>query len=321
MDGLVYAGKIVQIDPIPDADFIVSVTVVCGKGGKWRGVARKGDFRIDQICLVFLPDAQLPEYPQYEFMRKHKHRVRLCRFRGAPSEVLIMPTEDESYHPGTDLTASKGVTKYFKPIPACLDMEIIGHFPASIPKTDEPNYQGVPQLLRDIRRKPYYITEKLDGSSTTAYRNEVGLHVCSRNYEIKEDERNGYWRVANRYDLKNRLPLGIAIQWETCGPGINGNHLKLKEVEGFIFSAWDMAKHSYLEYRELMNLVDTLKMPMVKVIEGGNCMTCDSTYLQMLSSEKHTKETPKEGIVVRSQKNVLGHAPISFKVINLDYET
>jgi tRNA-binding EMAP/Myf-like protein len=36
-DSLVYVGKIIHVEKIPDADFIISVTVVCGKGGKWKG--------------------------------------------------------------------------------------------------------------------------------------------------------------------------------------------------------------------------------------------------------------------------------------------
>ncbi len=38
ISGLVYVGKIINIEPIPTADFIVSATVVCGEGGKWKGI-------------------------------------------------------------------------------------------------------------------------------------------------------------------------------------------------------------------------------------------------------------------------------------------
>ena len=54
--GLVYVGKIVLLEDIPNAHFIKSATVVCGKGGKWRGVVRKSDFSKGDKCLVYLPD-------------------------------------------------------------------------------------------------------------------------------------------------------------------------------------------------------------------------------------------------------------------------
>ncbi len=36
-EGLVYIGKIIAIEAIPNADQIVSATVVCGHGGEVEG--------------------------------------------------------------------------------------------------------------------------------------------------------------------------------------------------------------------------------------------------------------------------------------------
>ncbi len=35
---LVYIGKIIAMEAIEGADFIASATVICGKGGKWKGI-------------------------------------------------------------------------------------------------------------------------------------------------------------------------------------------------------------------------------------------------------------------------------------------
>ena len=37
---------------IPGADFIESLEVVCGPGGRWRGTAKKGDFALGDRCEV-----------------------------------------------------------------------------------------------------------------------------------------------------------------------------------------------------------------------------------------------------------------------------
>lgn len=44
MIGLVYVSKIIDLQPIEGADFILSATVVCGLGVQWRGVVKKQDF-------------------------------------------------------------------------------------------------------------------------------------------------------------------------------------------------------------------------------------------------------------------------------------
>ena len=51
-EGLVYVGKIIAIDAIPNADQIVSATVVCGTGGKWNGVVRKAELGLNDLCEV-----------------------------------------------------------------------------------------------------------------------------------------------------------------------------------------------------------------------------------------------------------------------------
>lgn len=321
--GLAYVGKVIALDPIPDADFIVSATVVCGKGGKWQGVVQKGAFQIGAHCMAFMPDALLPESDEYRFMEKHKWRVRMCRFRGAPSEVLILQPSPLSTACaiGSDLTLHLGVKKYFKPIPACLDFTAISAFPQFIPKTDEPNYQCVSQSIDLLQGHPYYITDKYDGSSTTAYKVDGVLHVACRNWDMLEEEKNGYWKVANKYNLKEKLPDGVALQWETCGPKINCNNHGLREAGGFAFSAYDMVNHRYLEMLELFRLCDSIGFPRVRTVGIGDCFQYSKDIVALMGEGEYPNGHIREGVVVRSQHNVLGHQPISFKVINLGYET
>jgi RNA ligase (TIGR02306 family) len=318
--GLVYVGKIVQIDPIPDADLIVSATVICGKGGKWRGIVRKSDFSLGDKCLVYLPDALIPENEEMRFMASSGWRVKMRKFRGAPSEVVIMPIPialPMNYEIGDNLTEWCGVTKYCKPVPAHLQGIAKGQFPSFIPKTDELNYQRHFDLVESLHGKPYYITEKADGSSTTAFRYKGEFGICSRNLELLPDENNGYWKVAAKYQLTEKLPDNYAIQWETCGPKIQNNPMGLKEIDGFMFSAYKIDEHRYLDMIELWTLSDYLGFPMVKVLEYG--MSFDKEKIHLLGEGKYDNGKEREGVVIRSQENFY-NAPISFKVINLNYE-
>lgn len=316
-EGLVYVGKIMALEPIEKADKIMSATVVCGKGGKWKGVVRKNEFNLEDICLVYLPDAIVPESEEMRFLESSNWRVRMRRFRGAPSEVVIVPYKGEGVI-GTDLTKEKGVTKYHKPVPASLAGQIEGEFPGFIPKTDEPNYQSAQDLVEVLHGKHYYITEKADGSSTTAFRYKGKFGVCSRNWEMKRNESNGYWKVALKYKLEERLREGYAIQWETCGPKIQSNPMQLKEIDGFMFSAYKIDEKRYFDYGELATLSIELGFPMVEILDAGWRFNRDS--VSELGTGSYKNGRAREGVVVRSQALFDGK-PISFKVINLDYET
>jgi len=316
-EGLVYIGKIVQVDPIPDADLIVSATVVCGQGGKWRGVVRKGELDLGMKCVVYLPDSLLPESDEMRFMQSRGWRVRMCRFRGAPSEVLIMPYECPE-EIGRDMTSWYGVTKYFKPVPANLVGIAKSDFPQFIPKTDELNYQRYFDLVEALHGKRYYITEKADGSSTTAYRYKGEFGVCSRNFDLVQDSNNGYWKVAEKYLLDVKLPDNIALQWETCGPKIQSNPMGLNEVDGFAFSAYNIEEKRYLVMDEFMTLCEDLQFPTVTFLESG--LEFDKEKVHTLGEGRYRNGKEREGVVVRSQGNQLGSKPISFKVINLNYE-
>lgn len=319
MSGLVYIGKVIALEDVANSDFLSAATVVCGPGGKWRGVVRRGDFEVGYKCMVYLPDSIVPKSEAMSFMSKTKWRVRMCRFRGCPSEVVIMPRTEQFFtvDVGVDITEATGVTKYVKEIPPHMAGQILGSFPTFIPKTDEPNYQTAQELVEELKGKPYYITQKLDGCSTTAYRLGDHFGVCSRNLELKPDANNGYWKIALQYDLPKNLPDGIAVQWESVGPKIQNNPMRLNSLDGYIFSAYNIENQCYLEFKELQNLCQTLQMPMAPL--SGLGVSFDDSELDKRAIGLYESGEDQEGIVIRSLYNH-GHKPISFKVINLDYK-
>jgi RNA ligase (TIGR02306 family) len=333
-DKLVYIGKVIDIQPIEGADFIASATVVCGKGGKWKGVIRKMDIHLGDKCVVFLPDSQLNEVDHFRmsFMKDSSWRVKMRKFKGSPSEVLITEhgttviyDKDEPEYPvGEDITLRMKVTKYHKPVPPHLQGIAKGHFPDFIPKTDELNYQRHPELVGWLFGRAWYMTEKVDGSSTTAFRWKGNFGVCSRNLELERNMDNGYWKISQKYKLEEKLPEGIAIQWETCGPGIQSNHMGLKEIDGFVFSGYNILEKRYLTFTELKKLSEDLNFQMVKLIGYGDFFTGDG--LETLGEGLYSNGNQREGVVIRSLLNIDINAtgkessPISFKVINLNYE-
>jgi RNA ligase (TIGR02306 family) len=323
--GLAYIGKIIKLEPIKDADFILSATVICGAGGKWQGVVRKRDFSLNDLGVVYLPDALISPRDDMKFLEKNGWRVKMQRFKGVRSEVVIMPLVNVSLlnFLGEDVTDLFGVEKYTKPVPLNMQGIAKGQFPGFIPKTDEPNWQTVPELIDKLHGKQYYISQKCDGSSTTAYKRYGQFGICSRNWELEKDENNGYWKIAIKYDLENKLPEGVAIQWETCGPKVQSNPMGLKELDGFVFSAYNIHKHCYLQYHELLALCKVIKMKMVNTLGVGKFDATKFTgglEVDAWAKGKYENGKEHEGIVVRSQWNEEDGKPISFKVINIDYD-
>jgi RNA ligase (TIGR02306 family) len=321
--GLVFLGMVIDLEQIPNAENLLKATVVCGKGGKWVSPVRKEDFKIGDKCNVYLPDSIVPPTEDFEFMRKYHFRVRPMRFRGCPSECLIMPYEYGAIV-GDDVTSEAGVTKYEKTIPACMAGTVLGKFPAFIPKTDEQNFQAVPHILEYMTGRRYYATEKVDGTSCTVYYKNGHFGVCSRNLELVEDDNNVYWKVAKRYNLQEKLPrMGeYAIQMEIVGPGIQGNPMGLRGCEARVFDVINLTENRYFNWLDLDKFCIDLEITPVSLICYGMPFMMNHDQLQaFVESKVYENGTPVEGVVFRTiEPEWLLNNRASFKVLNLLYK-
>lgn len=326
MSNLAYIGMVTEVLPIPGADRIESLSVVCGTGGKWRGTAVKGEFAAGSLCEVYLQDAVLPEGERYDFMEKYGRRVRMVRLRGVPSECLIMPLSEltQGYSVGTDIETLVGVTKYEKPVPTSIAGEMAGVFPWFIPKTDEPNFQRVPYMIEALRGSEYYATVKADGSSGTIYWKDGELHCCSRNYELRDRPSAAVWQIARKYNLVRlgELCPDLALQFEIVGPSIQGNPLGLGEVDMRLFNVYDMSVSEYVGMYRMMSVAHDLGIPTVDFVVINDVFNPDSDEdLRKLAECKYANGRQAEGIVVRPLYPMrVGNERLSFKVLNLLYK-
>ena len=320
MKNLVYIGKIIEVKPIPDADRIESATAICGPGGKWMGVVQKGQFKLGDPCQAYLQDSLLPQTPEFAFMEKHHWRVRMARFKGAPSEALILPQTIPG-EIGDDVTLAAGVLKYEKPLPANVGGDVLGNFPNFIPRTDEPNFQAVMEMVAALRGKLFYSTLKADGSSGTVYRYKDHFGVCSRNLELKQTNGNAFWQCALAHHLETELQEGYALQFECVGPGIQKNPLGLQKVEPRFFNLYDIQAHAYLGINDLIALCAELDLPMVDLIEMDRPFEFSDDQLRLYAERIYVNGKQAEGIVVRPMvEETFNGDRLSFKVLNLRYK-
>ena len=308
---LAVVGRITETASIPGADLIIQAVVVCGESGKWSGVVSNAT-QVGDMVTVFLQDAILPPSDRWAFMERHHWRVRMARFKGVPSECLIVSGAPDM-PPGTDLTEALGVTKYEKLIPAGMSGDAVGSFPSFLPKTDEPNFQTVD--FEQLMTQPFYVTEKADGSSCTAWVDESGLHVASRNWELRELTKTGahnvYWTTARKYKLEG-MPFGTAVQFEVVGPGVQGNPMGLTNLQGRLFGAFVRLNGQWT--RLSRKQFPATEMPLAREIPvEQRPHTADE--LRKLAAIQYPNGWHGEGVVVRAVDQTW-----SFKVINLDYK-
>ncbi len=316
---LVVAGEVIDVKPIPNADRIRLATVSCGSAGIWSGVVGL-DVEVPDDVVVFLQDALLPPDARWAFMEKQKWRVKMCRFRGAPSECLILKAELPHMHEiGSDLTELYGVTKYEKPVPSGSAGDILGNFPSWIAKTDEDNFQRVPELVSRMKVEPWYATVKADGTSCTVWNDEDGLHVCSRNFELKEFTESGatnlYWRMARQFRM-DQLPTTHAIQFEIVGPGVQGNPMGLTVQTIRVFHVYDIVARRMLSSIDMIVFCAAHVLPQASFVANNLSHTIESDDdLRSLAAIKYDNGKPGEGVVVRACDGTW-----SFKILNLEYK-
>jgi hypothetical protein len=164
-----------------------------------------------------------------------------------------------------DLNLNKvlGVVKWDPPLPAQLQGMAEGLFPSWIRKTDQERAQnlkseifeyddvvipanpelGRPEIIRRgkaQRHARYEITMKMDGSSSTFFRRDTEVGVCSRNLQLKVcdgNKENSFVRMLfdSGLDLVLEQYGNVAVQGELMGPAIQGNRENLKDFTLYIF--------------------------------------------------------------------------------------
>jgi RNA ligase (TIGR02306 family) len=239
------------------------------------------------------------------------------------------PDEDVS------IAGMLGITKYEKPIPACLGGEVKGDFLNQfVSKTDEDNLMSNIQAFEELKQcTQVYVSLKMDGTSVTYIKEENGdFRVCSRNLELKDTEKNVYWQVARKYDLQNIMKPGTALQGEICGPGIQKNPAGLKEIELFAFNYKNLKTNKYIAIQKNnlfeFELQKLQTVPFISRLHQGAIQYETLDSLQAWANNLlYDNGEPAEGIVLRglNEKDEYVFSPtlhkmLSVKIINQNYK-
>lgn len=319
--------KISEINPIPDADKIEVAAI-----GGWKVVVRKGEYKVNDLVIYleidsFVPNSiapflTKPDKSPSEYQGIKGERLKTVVLRGQVSQGLILPIPEslENRKEGDDVSEELGIIKWEPPVDVSLAGQVKGSFPSFIKKTDQERCQN---LKREIEaafysREKFEITEKLDGTSFTAFIKDGEFGVCSRNLQLKEDDSNTLWKVAREVNLEAGLKFinkNLAIQAELVGPKIQGNPYNLKDHKIFVFDIFDIDNYTYLPASQRYEYVRYLGLSNVPILEESleiTALTIDDLLLMAEGKSRLNKKTEREGLVYKS----LSNPNFSFKVIS-----
>lgn len=336
--------KIESLEPIPGADAIEKARVL-----GWNVVVKKGEHKPGDVVVYCEVDSLLPERPEFEFLRpcykppfintagetvlRGGFRVKTIKLRGQVSQGICFPL---SILPdpvlgtaleGTDVTDALGIVKWEIP-------EELGGirgvprstFPDGIPKTDETRIQVLGGLVAACCKQRFVRTEKLDGSSFTAFVRSGEFAVCSRNQTLDQsDMTHAFCALAARLGLAEKMrtlsvTIGdFAIQGEVVGPKIQQNKYALAEHRLFVFDVFLLGPAEYMDPASARVVVGSLGLESVPDL---GTFTLDHKIDDLVAmAEGKSLLNPKierEGIVLRPEvpaKDDRGNR-VSFKAIN-----
>lgn len=332
------------VESIPNADAIEKIRIL-----GWWVVVKKGEYRPGDKLVYCEIDSLLPERAEFEFLRASSFkpaqmgaagetvlpagfRIKTVRLRGQVSQGICFPLEilpaGTPVDEGVDVTDALGILKWEPPIPLGMGGKVKGTFPGFLSKTDETRVQVLETVLERHRGRTFYVTEKVDGTSFTAFLREGEFGICSRNLWMDEtDESNVLVRVARSLRLdeklrtaRERLGFDLALQAEVIGPGIQKNKYGLSAVSLRVFNLLNINDGSLLDHTRMLEELATLGLDPVPQL---GTLVLDHTVDELVAFSEGTSvlnpKAQREGIVLRPHveeydADLVGR--LSFKVIN-----
>ena len=222
--------------------------------------------------------------PEFEFLRQRKFLIKTTKIRGVVSQGIIFPIDilknvgvdlnTFELKDGVDLTDILGITQYIEPEPADLGGESKGSFPYNQLSSDEERIENLYEVYSTLKQYRYVVTEKLEGSSGTYFLSDNEFGVCSRSLNLKESEKNTFWKVARKLNIEEKMRMygekhnivNFNIQGEVVGEGIQSNIYKLKGQTVRLYAAFNIDTQTYFEYEEFLEMVNEMGLETCPVI-------------------------------------------------------
>lgn len=333
--------QISAIQPIEGKDRIVLATV-----DGWHVIVKKDEFHEGDLCVYVEIDSVMPKKEEYSFLEKSNYRIKTMKMAGVISQgicfpISILPEREGGYILDEDVTDIIGIKQYEPTMDKEPDEKTASKhkyprflmrfslfrklvlprkkpngFPSFLSKTDETRVQSMPWILED--KGEWVATEKVDGQSGTFclvrhrsilpfMKPHYEFIVCSRNLRLPKPDGSSYWRVADKYSIKEALRtlIGendwVCIQGECIAPNVQGNKYKVQtgDVKFFAFNL--IYPDGRMPSVEAHDKLYDVKVPFVPIVnEHYKLPSTVDEILEYAHGPSVIGDTIREGLVFRS---------------------
>lgn len=352
---LAVISQIQNITPIEGRDFIELAKVQ-----NYDSVVQKGEFKVGDTVIYVFYDSILPQREEFEFLRKRcwspkyqGFRIRPMKLGNVVSEGLVLPMSvlpqnkkykvgdvvtddlgivlyDPEYNPQKPKQEPKGLFKALMRIPAFRKLvnayyeykkaHNSKNYPNWITKSDEDNIEKLWDKVKDNNER-FFLTEKVEGMSTSYAIEKGKFKVYSHNWRVKE----GVWvEYAVKHNIEQKLRdyckannlKSICIQGELVGPAIQRNIYNLKDLDFYMFGGYYADKRKFRLFEMICiaekigeKYVPYLGMKHISDFDGLDAIIKDADGISKIYNTK------REGIVWRTEEG-----DIHFKAKSRDYK-
>lgn len=256
--------------------------------------------------------------PEFEFLRNSKFRIKTRRIFGQISQGICFPlsilnnanpeylnfqedTKSDIYldiKEGDDVTDALDIVQFIEPEPANLGGDVKGALGnLGILVSDEERIENLSDKYNALKEFKYVVSEKLEGSSVSFVLKNDEFNVCSRKLNLKESEKNTFWKVARQLDIENKMRaygekhglINWSLQGELVGEGVQGNIYKLKGHNVGFYNAFNIDMQEYIDFEEFMKMIEELGLETCPIIDNDYTLpeTTDELF-EMVDNFKTT---------------------------------
>lgn len=352
---LAVISTIQNLEPIEGKDRIELATVQ-----NYKSVVQKGEFNVGDMCVYVFYDSILPQREEFEFLRKRcwspkyqGFRIRPMKLGNVISEGLVLPMSvlpaNKKFKVGTVVTDELGITLYdpeynpqkpkaepkglfkvlmrFKAFRKAYNAFLAykkahnsKNYPNWIVKSDEDNIEKLWDKVKDCDER-FYLTEKVEGMSTSYAIEKGKFKVYSHNWLVKD----GAWvEYAAKHNIEQKLRdyckahdlKSICIQGELVGPTIQRNIYNLKDLDFYMFGGYYADKRKFTLF-EMFNIADEIGEKCVPYLGWKHISDFDGLDSIIKGADGKSKicDVKREGIVWRTEAG-----DVHFKAKSRDYK-
>ncbi len=223
-------------------------------------------------------------------------------------------------------------------------------FPSDVvPQTDEDRVENWLKKMKkyskkigiDIAQLVFFETEKLDGSSFTAYLDNSGEMIVASKNKIADRDHMMHKTAVNKniksYLLKiqNITGLNLALQGEICGPIIQQNKYELFDHDIYFYKMFNIDTKEFIDYNDFMRIAKEISLQTVPILTDSYILTDTPTIKNhikgvsvlnaktiregsvfVLNQSKSLVDTDKTNEII---KKMGFHKRLSFKAISTDF--